>query len=65
MELSELEIPFLQPGEKVIGLAYLTADGEIVFTPHANTTEVVLVEPQAGASGPWAVRRRPISTRSR
>ena len=29
----ELDIPVLQPGEKVIGSAYLTQDGEILFTP--------------------------------
>ena len=31
-EPTELEIPRLQPGEKVIGTAYLTQDGEIVPT---------------------------------
>jgi hypothetical protein len=56
MEQTKLDIPFLKPGEKVVGRAYLTEDGEIVFTPHTRATEVVLVEPQAGSSGPWAVR---------
>ena len=46
-------------GEKVIGIAYLTEDQEIIFTPHSNTTEVVLVEVQSESSGPWAVRIRP------
>jgi len=53
------DIPFLRPGEKVIGIAYLTEDQEIVFTPYGNTTEVVLVEVQSESSGPWAVRIRP------
>jgi len=55
----ELDIPILQPGEKVIGSAYLRQDGEIVFTPHWDAVAVVLVEVQPGASGPWAVRVRP------
>jgi hypothetical protein len=59
MEIVDLDIPFLLPEEKVIGIAYLTHDGEVVFTSHANAMEVVLVEPQPGSSGPWAVRRRP------
>ena len=59
METTELEIPLLQPGEKVIGTAYLTQDGEIVFSPHADAVNVVLIEPPAGSSGPWAIRRRP------
>ena len=52
-------IPVLQPGERIVGSAYLTQDGEIVFTDHRDAIEVVLVEPQAGSSGAWAVRRRP------
>ena len=59
MEDAKLEIRILEPGEKVIGHAYVTEDGEIVFTPHTGTREVVLVEAAAGASGPWAVRLRP------
>ena len=59
MEAAELEILPLQPGEKVIGTAYLTQDGEIVFSPHADAVGVVLIEPPAGSSGPWAIRRRP------
>ena len=59
MEELKPNIPFLRPGEKVLGVAYLTQDEEIVFTPHRNTTEVVLVEAEPGASGPWAVRLRP------
>ena len=59
MENLKPDIPFLRPGEKVIGVAYLTEDQEIVFTPHSNTTEVVLVEVQSESSGPWAVRIRP------
>ena len=53
------EIPILQPGEKVLVTAYLTQDGEIVLRYHPDSLEVVLVEPPAGASGPWAVRLRP------
>jgi hypothetical protein len=49
-------IPVLQPGERIVGSAYLTQDGEIVFTDHHDSIEVVLV---AGSSGPWAVRLRP------
>jgi len=52
-------IPVLQPGDRIVGSAYLTQDGEIVFTDHRDSIEVVLVEPQAGSSGPWAVRLRP------
>jgi len=59
MEPSNLEIRDLQPGEKVIGHAYVTEDGEIVFTPHTRAREVVLVEAGPGSSGPWAVRLRP------
>ena len=55
----EIDIPVLRPGEKVIGTAYLTHDGEIVFTPHRNAIAVALVEVQPGTSGPWAVRVRP------
>ena len=58
MELSKAAIPFLQPEEKVVGHAYLTEDEEIVFTPRAGAIEVVLVEAQAGSTGPWAVRVR-------
>lgn len=53
------EIPTLQPGEKVVGIGYLTQDGEILLAYHPDSLEVLLVEPQAGASGPWAVRLRP------
>ncbi len=63
MQESKLDIPVLKPDEKVIGVAYLTEDDEIVFAPHPGATEVVLVEPQAESSGPWAVRRR--SSKSR
>jgi len=59
MEQAEIEIALLQPGEKIIGSAYLTRDGEIVFSPHAGALDVVLVEPPPGSSGPWAIRRRP------
>jgi len=59
MEESKLDIPILQPGEKIIGHAYVTDEGEIVFTPHSGTREVVLVEARAGSSGPWAVRLQP------
>ena len=59
MEKLKPNIPLLRPGEKVIGIAYLTQDDEIVFTPHTDTTEVVLIEASRGSSGPWAVRLRP------
>ncbi len=59
MEGNKLDIPELQPDEKVIGPAYLTPDGEIVFAHAPGVVEVVLVEPQPGVSGPWAVRVRP------
>ena len=59
MEENDPDIPLLQPEDKVVGTAYLTPDGEIVFTPHGGAIEVVLVEPQPGSSGPWAVRLRP------
>jgi len=59
METRQESIPVLQPGEKIIGSAYLTADGEIVFDYHPDSLEVALVEPQAGCSGPWAIRLRP------
>jgi hypothetical protein len=59
MEGTAIEVGLLQPGEKVIGSAYLTQDGEIVFSPHADAIEVVLIEPEAGYVGPWAIRRRP------
>jgi len=58
-EAGMLAIQVLQPGEKVVGSAYLTQDGEIVFTEHRDSIQVVLIEPQAGSSGPWAVRVRP------
>ena len=58
MEEKELNIPFLHPEEKVVGTAFLTPDGEIVFTPETGTIEVVLVEPQPASLGPWAVRLR-------
>jgi len=31
---TKLDIPILQPGEKVIGVAYLTVDDGVVFTAH-------------------------------
>jgi hypothetical protein len=64
MEQPKPDVPFLQEGEKIVGHAYLTEDGEIVFTPHSRAIEVLLVEPHAGASGPWAVRL-PSHVRSR
>jgi len=59
VETTPVGIPVLQPDEKVIGSAYLTQDGEIVLTYCPDSLEVVLVDPQAGSSGPWAVRLRP------
>jgi hypothetical protein len=59
MEEARLNIPFLCSDEKVVGHAYLTADGEIVFAPHSGAIEVVLIKAQAGTKGPWAVRLRP------
>jgi hypothetical protein len=59
MEETELDLPVLQPGEKIIGHAYVTEEGEIVFTPHTRAREVVLVEALPGSSGPWGVRLRP------
>jgi hypothetical protein len=59
MQEAKLDILILQPGEKVIGVAYLTPDDEIVFASYPGATEVVLVEPPEDSSGPWAVRRRP------
>ena len=59
MEQITARIPFLRPDERIIGQAYLTDDEEIVFTPHSGTIEVVLVAPESGISGPWAVRIRP------
>lgn len=64
MEENKLDIPILQPGEKIIGHAYVTEDAEIVFTPHSGAREVVLVEAPAGSSGPWAVRLQPLRTRT-
>ena len=61
MDETKLEIPLLQSEEKVVGSAFLTQDEEVIFTPHPDTIEVVLVQPQPGSSGPWAVRRRPIA----
>ena len=58
MEETKLDIPTLQPGEKIIGRAFVTEEGEIVFTPHSGAREVVLVEARA-ASDPWAVRLLP------
>ncbi len=58
MGKAKLDIPILEPGEKVLGVAYLTEDDEIVFEPHPGATEVVLVAPREGSSGPWAIRRR-------
>ena len=62
MAESDLDIRILQPGEKIVGIAYLTADGEIVFSRHPDMIEVVLVEAQPGSTGPWAVRRRAASS---
>jgi hypothetical protein len=59
LEQTKLDIPMLQPGEKIIGHAYVTDEGEIVFTPHSGAREVVLVKAPAGSSGPWAVRLQP------
>jgi hypothetical protein len=59
MEETKLDIPILQPGEKIIGHAYVTEEEEIVFTPHSGAREVVLVEARAGSTGPWAVRLQP------
>ena len=61
MDATQRSIPVLQPEEKVIGSAYLTQDGEIVFTYHSDSLEVVLVEPQVVSLGPWAVRLRPLA----
>ncbi len=58
MEEAKLDIPILEPGEKVVGTAYITEDDEIIFEPHPGASEVVLVEPAPECSGPWAVRRR-------
>jgi len=60
---AKLDIPVLQPGEKVVGLAYITEDDEIIFSSQPGAAEIVLVEPQAPSSGPWAVRRRPEKSR--
>jgi hypothetical protein len=59
LEQTKLDIPMLQPGEKIIGHAYVTDEGEIVFTPHSGAREVVLVKARVGSSGPWAVRLQP------
>jgi hypothetical protein len=59
MEATNLDIPVLQPGEKVIGHAYVTEDGEIIFTPHSGAREVLLVEASSRTKGAWAVRQRP------
>ena len=59
MEETKLDIPILQPGERIIDHAYVTEEGEIVFTPHSGAREVVLVEARAGSSGPSAVRLQP------
>jgi len=59
MEEDKFDIPILQPGEKVIGHAYVTEEGEIVFSPHSGAREVVLVEARSGSSGAWAVRLQP------
>jgi hypothetical protein len=59
LEQTKVDIPILQPGEKIIGHAYVTEEGEIVFAPRGSTRDVVLVEAQAGSSGPWAVRLQP------
>lgn len=58
MEQTKPNIPFLQPEDRIIGHAYLTEDEEIVFTPRSRAIEVVLVAPEPGSSGPWAVRVR-------
>jgi len=39
MEGTAIEVALLQPGEKVVGSAYLTQDGEIVFSPHADAID--------------------------
>jgi len=57
------DIPVLQPGEKIVGLAYITEEDEIVFTSQPGAVGVLLVEPQAPFSGPWAVRRRSENSR--
>jgi hypothetical protein len=59
MEQLTAHIPLLRPEERIIGRAYLTEDEEIVFTPHTRAIEVVLVAPESGAAGAWAVRVRP------
>lgn len=59
MQETRPDLQILTPDEKVIGVAYITEDDEIIFTHHPGATEVILVEPQPGSSGPWAVRRRP------
>jgi hypothetical protein len=59
MEQITARIPFLRPDERIIGQAYLTDDEEIVFTPQSGTIDVVLIAPESGTSGPWAVRIRP------
>jgi hypothetical protein len=59
VETTPIGIPVLQAEEKVIGSAYLTQDGEIVFEYCPDSLEVALVEPPEGSSGPWAVRLRP------
>lgn len=56
MDQTKPDIPFLQPDERIIGHAYLTEEEEIVFTPRSRAIEVVLVAPEPGSSGPWAVR---------
>jgi hypothetical protein len=47
MEETKLDIPILQPGEKIIGHAYVTEEESIVFTPHSGAREVVLAEAPA------------------
>lgn len=59
MEQTKPDIPQLESGEKILGIAYLTPDEEVIFTPHSGAIEVLLVEPRSGASGPWAIRLRP------
>jgi hypothetical protein len=59
MEEAKFDIPILQPGEKIIGHAYVTEEGEVVFSPHSGAREVVLVEARAGSSGAWGVRLQP------
>jgi len=60
---TKLDVQMLQPGEKIVGLAYITEDDEIIFNAQPGAAAVVLVEPRAPSSGPWAVRQRPEDSR--